>query len=186
MAYWASDLFTGTTVAAALTTLSPYARRVITPPVRPNLGHMRGTIGFASGTDPAQNDVIEMAWLPAGCVPVDFLLYCDDFSSGTDITVKAGVMTGAVGDVTRALSTVGEELLPSGAQFMRAQIAARNGVAVTNYITLASIKVFQSLTASTSERSIGIGIVGANASVTSGSIRTIILDLWYRQESHGL
>lgn len=184
MAYWASDVLTGTTVAAAIT--APMAsRKEISHPVHAGIGHVRGTIGFASGTNPAANDVIEMVVTPPGCVPIDFVIYNDDFGSN-ELSWKAGVMTGAVGDYTRAISTVGEELLASGAIVARAAESVRHGITGTTRITAASVKAFMSLTAATTERSIGIGWVAAAATPTSGSIRTIIMDVWYRQQSTGL
>lgn len=185
MAYWASDIFTGTTVAAAITAPMSNTIKRISAPIHAGIGHMRGTIGFASGTNPVANDVIEMAFIPPGCVPIDFAIYADDFGSD-ELDIKAGVMTGAVGDRTRAISTVGQELLPTGSILLRTAGAVRHGVTGTTLITAASVKAFNSLTYADAPRSIGIGWVTAAATPTSGSIRTLILDLWYRQQATGL
>lgn len=65
----------------------------------------------------ALNDVIEMAPLPPGHVPVNATVVCEDLDSGTALTLDAGVLSGdfAVKDNARtcgseffAASTVGQ------------------------------------------------------------------------------
>jgi hypothetical protein len=183
MAYWATDLYTGTTTAAAIT--ARLAIPEISAPMHASIGHVRGTIGFASGTNPAANDVIELAPLPPGCVPIDFLFHVDDFGSN-ELTCKAGLMSGGVGDHTRAIATVGEEFLPSSNIIMRTAGGVRFGSLVTSVLTAASTLAFRQIAPAASARSIGIGWTAAAVTPTSGSTRYIQFDMWYRQQSTGL
>jgi hypothetical protein len=183
MAYWATDLYTGTVTAAAIT--ASLAAPEISAPIHAGIGHVRGTIGFASGTNPAANDVIELAPLPPGCVPVDFLFHVDDFGSN-ELTCKAGIMTGRVGDHTRAATTVGDQFLPASNIIMRTAGGVRFGSLVTSVLTAASTLAFRQIVPDPAPRSIGLAWTAAAVTPTSGSTRYIQFDMWYRQQSTGL
>lgn len=178
MAYYGSNLVTGSTAAAALTASPTYHRPPTTAAQAGQIVHERAVISFASGVNPATSDVIEMLTLPAGHVLVDFALSWSDFDSGTGAATKAGVMTGTPGDVTRALATVGVEILPTGATSLQAVGVARHGVVAAG-VTAASAAAFQALGASAVDRSIGIGIE-TQAATPIAATRTITLDVWYK------
>jgi hypothetical protein len=49
-------------------------------------------MSFSLAADITINDIIEMGNLPAGCVPVDLVMDCDDMDSGATGTVSFGVL----------------------------------------------------------------------------------------------
>lgn len=118
--YYATNRLTGTIVAAALTGQIVQRQPV---PISDGVGDVmveHATISFASGVNPAANDVIELGILPADHVPVDWFLVNDDFDSTTSITIAIGIMTGTVGDASRDYTTVGVEALASGSTQLQA------------------------------------------------------------------
>lgn len=170
--YWATNLITGTTTAAALTGVQPIRRP---PPSAHNAGDLKSVIGsiiFASGVNLAINDVLELAILPADHVLVDWQLWNDDFCSAPTITVKMGLMTGAVGDAGRALATVGVELLASGSTVLQAPAVTRGSVVAS----IAGMRT--AATPSTSDRSIGLGVVVAPTN--PATIRQLDFVMFYR------
>jgi len=179
MAYWASNLITGKTTAAALTTPPSFPWPPVTVASAGTVVQVRASIGFASGTNPAANDVIEMAIVPAGCLVVDWTVYNDDFGDAS-LETKMGFMSGSPGDITRAITTVGEEIWAATGDTLEAAAVS------TMYGSAAMAKAWQQLTPSTANRSIGVGWVAAAGTATSGSIRYLILDLSYRYAPYGV
>jgi hypothetical protein len=120
MSYYATNALTGTIVAAALTGQIVQRRPCITADDAGTVITECATISFASGVNPAANDVVELGILPADHVPVDWFLINDDFDSATSITAAIGIMAGAVGDTTRVYTDVGVEALASGSTQLQA------------------------------------------------------------------
>lgn len=176
MAYYATQLITGTTAAAALSGSQPIRRPPDIARGQGDLQAIQGSIVFASGVNIAINDVIELAVLPADHILVDWILVNDDFDSATTVTVKAGIMTGAPGDASRALATVGVELLASGATTLQAPAVTRGSV-------VASIGAYR-LAPATTDRSIGLGIVAAPTN--PATVRQLDFIMFYRWASYGL
>lgn len=173
MAYWASDIICGTATAAAVTEIT-YGRPPTSSAQAGQVVHERAVINFASGTNPATNDVIEMAILPARHRLVDFALYADDLGSA-ELVVRMGIMTGTPRDPTRLIATVGAELLPTASTVLQAAALTKP--------TAATFEAFAAATVSaTADRSIGIGWETQATTPTSGSTRNVILDLWYKAE----
>lgn len=104
-----------------------------------------------SGQNPAANDIIEIGYLPAGCVPVDAVFYADEAGVGT---FDVGFVTGTVGDNV-SVRTSGSELF-----------AAAADVTVTR---LAQASAFR-LTKANGDRGIGVkpsaSITGAGQRIT--------------------
>lgn len=72
---------------------SDYATGVKNTPVPGGAELMvcRASLTFASGSDVAANDLLQMMDLPANCVPVDLILDTDDFDSSTTGTVSVNL-----------------------------------------------------------------------------------------------
>lgn len=175
MAYYATDIITGNLAAAALSGVQPFRRPT---PVTDGVGDVMcdvGRVSFASGVNLAINDVIELAVLPANHVLVDWILVNDDFDSATTFTTKIGIMTGTPGDASRAIATVGVELLASGATTFQA-------AAVTRGSLIASVGAYR-IAPSTSDRSIGCGVVAAPTN--PASTRQLDFFLFYRAARYG-
>jgi hypothetical protein len=121
-----------------------------------------------------------MMVLPAGHVPVDFVVTNNEWDSGTDaMQINAGVMTGSPYDITRDKTKVGAEILPASSTALYAAAQNRLGVTVSGGVTAASSTAFMALTASTSNRSIGFAVTAA-ANANPSTTRTITLDVWYK------
>jgi len=176
MAYWASDLFTGTSVAAAVTAIT-YHKPPTSVAQAGQIAHTRAVIGFASGVNPATNDLIEMAVLPAGHVLVDWALYNDDFGSA-ELENRVGFMTGTPGDATRLIATVGGELLATGSDVFEAAALTTPRSAAADFKAFATTAALA--TPAAVDRSIGVAWETAATTPTSGSIRYLILDIWYK------
>lgn len=175
MPYYATDVITGNLAAAALSGVQPFRRPW---PVSDRAGDVLcevGRISFASGVNLAINDVIELAVLPANHTLLDWILVNDDFDSATTFTTKIGVMTGAVGDASRAIATVGVELLASGATTFQA-------AAVTRGSLIGSVGAYR-IAPSTSDRSIGCGVVAAPTNPATQ--RQLDFYLFYRSARYG-
>jgi hypothetical protein len=173
MAYYATNEITGSTAAAALTGIQALRHSSVISTEAGDVESVTGTIIFASGVNLAINDVIELAVLPADHVPLDFILSNDDFDSAALITIKLGLMTGAVGDAGRAIGTVGVEGIASGSTLLQAAAYTRCALAT-----------FQQIAPSTTaDRSIGIGIVAAPTN--PATIRRLDFQLFYRAARYG-
>src|SRR5574343_417424 len=106
MAYYASNVLTGTSGGAAITAAPTYHRPITGAASAGVVLHDRALISLASGTNFATNDVAELWILPAGYALVDWVLSWSTFDSGTQLVTKLGLMTGTPLDYSRALSTV--------------------------------------------------------------------------------
>ena len=177
MAYWGSNLVTGTTVAAALTSAPTYSKPAPSVAQAGQIAHQRAKISFASGVNLAINDVIEMMVIPARHVVVDFVLTNSDMDTATTVVCQAGMMTGTPGDITRVQTAVGAELIPAGATVLQAAALSRAGV-VAGGVTLASTLALQGLEPATTDKSIGIAIT--TAPTNPATARDLILDVWYK------
>lgn len=173
MAYYATNEITGTTTAAALTGQQPLRRPSVNTPEIGDVAEVTGSIIFASGVILAINSVIELAVLPADCVPLDFVLINDDFDSATTITIKLGLMSGLVGDAGRALATVGVEGIASGSTLLQAAAYTRCALAAFSQIAPSS----------TVDRSIGLGVVAAPTD--PATIRRLDFQFYYRAARYG-
>lgn len=180
MAYYASDEITGSQIGVALTA-AQFVRRPV--PIADDVGTLmvfQGVITLASGVNPAANDVFEMCVLPADHVPVDWVMGGDQIETGATSTVTVGVMTGAVGDVTRTQTS------------FPAAFAAGNGgstivygrTANDNYVRNAS-SWFERLAPSfTADRSVGFTLAGAIATPVA-ALRRISFKLYTRVARYG-
>jgi hypothetical protein len=170
--YYATNLITGTTTAAALTGDQPLRRPAVDAAAAGTVKSVTGTIIFASGVNLDISAVIELAILPADHVLLDWMLLNDDFDSATTVTVKMGLMTGSPGDADRLLATVGVELLASGATTLQSAAVTRGSV-------VASITGMRTcMASSSSDRSIGLGIVAAPTD--PATIRRLDFVMYYR------
>jgi hypothetical protein len=177
MSYYAGSEIQGGTTAVAKTGLVPIQRPAVVSARAGDVLHVVSTIIFANGTNIAINDVIEMLVLPADHVPVDFLIVADDLDSATTIQAKAGLMSGTPGDSSRALATVGTEILAD------ASTTFQGAAAVGSPISAAQAVLFNRITPSSSDRSIGIGISAAPTNPATS--RRVDLHLWYRWSRYG-
>lgn len=102
------------------------------------------------------NDVIEMAILPAGYVPLDAKLVCEDLDTGTTLTLDVGVVSGTAGvaDNTR---TCGNEAVAAST------VGQTGGVVVDNKAA------FSLLAVSESDRGIGIKLAASAAVLVVGA-----------------
>lgn len=124
----------------------------------PSFGDYVTLAGFAAG------DIVEMAPLPPGHVPVDVILDIEDTDSNgaPTITVDVGIMSGAWGD--------------SGARTMGAEFIAASTVAQAGGIARMSVVNGGKVAPSTTTRSIGLKVVGAIATLVVGAkLRVTVL-----------
>lgn len=177
MAYYAGSEIQGGTTAVAKTGVIPVQRPAVVSARAGDVLHVCSTIIFLNGTNIAINDVIEMLVLPADHVPIDFLIVNDDLDSATTFTAKAGLMSGTPGDATRALATVGTEILASASATFQAAAATASPVSA------AQAALFNRITPSSSDRSIGIGVQAAPTNPATD--RRIDLHVWYRWSRYG-
>lgn len=146
------------------TTLTAKAATAQQPSVTPDAAGevyaVRGSIDLAAAL--GLGDVIEMVKLPAGCVPVDFIIDTDDLDSGgaPALAMSVGLTAGTVAEL-RAAGAVGQA---AGLVRMDSVLAPR--VAATN-----------------ADRTVGLKVTTAPATgATSG---TIGLTLLYRAAHYG-
>lgn len=118
----------------------------------------------------ALNDLIEMAILPANCVPVDFVLDCDDISTAADVTLDVGVMAGTVGDTTPGNRTTG------------AEVFAASTVGQAGGLVRPTLKTATRIAPATVDRAIGIKVAAAATATATGKIG---LTMFYRSARYG-
>lgn len=179
MAYWASNVLTGTAGGATITAKPTYHRPTTTAASAGVVLHERALLSLASGTNFATNDVVELWVLPAGFVLVDWNLFWSTWDSGTQFATKLGLMTGTPLDYSRALATVGVELMPTGTTVLRTAGAGNPKAIVSGGVTATEMALFYALGASTSDRSIGLGIE-TKPQTDPTATRKVILDVWYK------
>jgi len=179
MAYWASDILTGASGGAAITATPTYHRPVTTAASAGVVLHERATVSLASGTNFATNDVVELWVLPSGFLLVDWVLYWSTWDASTGLATKLGLMTGTPLVTSRALATVGVQLMPTGTTVLRTAGAASPRAIVSGGVTATEMALFNALTASTSDRSIGLGIE-TQASSNPSTTRKLVFDAFYK------
>lgn len=179
MAYYVSNVLNGTAGGGAITAVPTYHRPVSTAASAGVVLHDRATLSLASGTNFASNDVVEMWVLPAGFVLVDWVLWWSTWDSSTGLATKVGLMTGTPLDYTRALATVGVELMPTGSTVLRTAGAASPKAVVSGGVTATEMMLFNALGASTSDRSVGVGIE-TQASSNPSTTRKLVFDAFYK------
>lgn len=180
MAYYASDEITGSQVGVALTA-AQFVRRPV--PIADDVGTLmvfQGVITLASGVNPALNDVFEMCVLPADHVAVDWVIGGDQIETGATSTITVGVMTGAVGDVTRTQTA-----------FPAVNTAGNGGTALVygrvandNYSRNLSSWFERAALSTTADRSVGFTLSGAIATPVA-ALRRISFKLYTRVARYG-
>jgi hypothetical protein len=120
-----------------------------------------------TGTE-AANDIVEIAGIPAGYVPVDVTLDHEDM--GGTVTADVGIMSGTYGDAVSA-RTCGAEFIAAGdlstaAALKRASVAGATRIAPT-----------------TADRSIGVKLSAATTPTAGAKMR---LNLFLRPVSEGV
>lgn len=113
----------------------------------------------------ALNDTVEMLCLPAGCIPVGARIVTDqvDSNGAPTLSLDIGLMSGSWLDPDGAGRTVGQEL------------AAGNTTARAGGVADLNTKTFLQLAASNVDRSIGLKVAAAAATLVAGAkIRLIV------------
>lgn len=109
----------------------------------------------------AANDVVQLAYLPAGHVPVDVILEADDLDTGTPaITLSVGVVDSA-----------GTDLVAS-TNFLTASTVAQAGGAVH-----ANLVTGLQLAASSAKRIVGVKVIAAAGTAAAGTLRLTVLSM---------
>lgn len=111
----------------------------------------------------ALNDLVDMLPIPPGLVPVHVRLVSDDLDSNgaPTMTFDVGILSGTPGDATNA-RTIGAEF------FSGSTLPQAGGVAFP------TLKTAHRVTASNVERSIGIKVATAAATLQAGVIDVIV------------
>ena len=106
----------------------------------------------------AVNDVIEMAILPAGYVPLSAKLVCEDIDSGATptLTLDVGIVSGTAG-VADNSRTCGSEAVAASV------VGQAGGVAVDDKAA------FSLLAVSDSDRGVGVKLAAAAATLITGA-----------------
>lgn len=117
------------------------------------------------------NDVIEMAILPAGYVPVDLSLAVDDMDTGATLAMDVGVLSGVAGLADNA-RTCGNEAI------------AASTVGQAGGLVRQMKPDFSFVAPTTADRGIGIKIGTAAAGLIVGA--KVRLVLWMRPALNGV
>jgi len=118
------------------------------------------TMRFSIALTTAQlvtGNIIELAPLPAGCVPVGVTLDSDDLDSGTAALLDVGIMSGAFGDNDAARTC--------GAEFISQSNVAQAGGVVRPTL----VSAYRQAAANT-DRSIGVKIQTQPGTPVAGTI----------------
>jgi hypothetical protein len=129
---------------------------------------VRGEFSLAAAL--VVNDIIEMGWLPANCVPVDVIVDTDDLDTGTAAVLEAGI----VGDPFRGTAA---DTTDTNAFIDASTVGQAGGIARMNVVTgprLASVS-----------RPRRFGIKVATAPTTSATTGKIGMTLLYRPKLKG-
>lgn len=118
----------------------------------------------------ADGDIVEMAALPPGYVPVDVVAACEDLDSTTDMTIDAGVLSGDYGVKDNA-RTMGSEF------FAASTIGQAGGVA-----RAAKQQGFM-IAPADNTRGLGLKFVDAGTPIVGAKIRFIA---WVRPAIEGV
>lgn len=109
------------------------------------------------------NDVIEMGILPAGYVPIDAILACDDLDTATGITLDLGLISGVAGKADDA-RTCGNEA------FAASTVGQAGGIARPTK------KDFAFIAPNTADRGVGLKIAAAATTpIVGAKIRLTLL-----------
>lgn len=120
---------------------------------------------IALATAPAANDTLELGPLPAGHVPIDYTLDCDDLdSNGTPlIALSLGLLNAGKTDLSTAAAD-GGAVWASGINDARAGGFSRNAGRILNAVTPVQ-----------TDRNIAIKVTAAAATFQAGSLRLCVL-----------
>ena len=146
---------------------------IVTPQSAHDLVSVRGEFSLAAAL--VINDLIEMVVLPAGCVPVDYILDSDDLDTGgPTITLDVDLLAGTVGDTTLANRTI------AGAKIFAASTVAQASAGSVRPTLATAFRIAPDMTV---DRSIGILVKAApTTGATSGKIGLTVL---YRPAING-
>jgi hypothetical protein len=109
--------------------------------------------------------------LPAGCLPVDLVVWPDDMDASTGLTFAAGIATAAKTDISTTAAD-------GGAVWIASNAGGQTGTAARP--TTAAIK---NVTVSTSDRNVAVQfLVAASGTFTAGKVR---MTLTYRNARYG-
>lgn len=115
-------------------------------------------------SDVAANDIIELGYLPADCVPVDLILDTDDLDTGATGTVSVGLLNAGKTDLDTTASGGAAWLT---AQSIQAATAARADAA--------GLRAASRCAKSSVDRSFGIKIVGETAAAAGAVIAVTLM-----------
>ncbi len=104
------------------------------------------------------NNIFEIAPLPAGCVPVDLVLDCDDIDTATGAVLDVGIMSGAFADPDQARTI--------GAEFVSGSTLGQTGGVFRPTL----VSAFRVGANSNLHRSIGVKVATAPTTPVAGSI----------------
>lgn len=117
--------------------------------------------------DLAAGDIIEVGNLPAGALPVDIVLDCDDMDSGTTGTVSVGILNAGKTDLDTTASGGAAWLTAQSIQAATAVRADAGGLRAMSRVAVDN----------EDDRPVGIKIVGETAAAAA---QVIGLTLLYR------
>jgi len=121
--------------------------------------HIVGEVLVYTGV--ANGDIVEMAGIPAGCIPTGVKLVTEDCDSATGMTIDCGLLTGNFGDSVNA-RTMGNEF------FAASTVAQAGGIQSENK--------FQGMIVSPQTGDVGVGIkfVAIGTPIVGARLRLIV------------
>jgi hypothetical protein len=126
---------------------------------------------YSVAVNPTANDTVCLCVLPAGCLPVDLVVWPDDMDASTGLTFAAGIATAAKTDISTTAAD-------GGAVWIASNAGGQTGTAARP--TTAAIK---NVTVSTSDRNVAVQfLVAASGTFTAGKVR---MTLTYRNARYG-
>ena len=114
----------------------------------------------------AINNVVELAILPAGCVPISYVLDLDDLDSNGTPTITADL--GIINAAETAVSTAAAD---GGAKWLTANTAAQNGGIVLSNASKAAYDILKAVTPVDYNRIVGIVFPAGAATGQAGKAR---------------
>ena len=142
----------------------------MTPAVQPNDGAtitVIETVTLTAAQIVALN-VVELAVLPAGCVPISYVLAADDLDSGTSNTIDLGIINAGETAVSAATAD-------GAAKWVAASTLSQAGGILLSTATKAAYDIVKAVTATDTNRVVGITFPAVGTAV-AGKIR---LELTY-------
>lgn len=120
----------------------------------------------------AINNVLELAVLPANCVPVDYVLIADDLDSGGSptSTIDLGILTTALDAVSTAAADGGDEWVDGS------NLTQAGGILLAT-ASKAANEVLGAVQPAGVDRVVGVKLMTASATPAAGSIT---LQMTYR------